>query len=60
MIGPADPRAFGVNRRSPPAVSAAAREITKLDARSPWLFSALAMADRRVLATTRADLRGTC
>ena len=60
MIGPAEPRAFGVNRLMVVAVRATAslpRSVSALDAL--LLFSALAMADFSVLATTRADLRGT-
>src|SRR6266849_4868653 len=50
-IGPAEPRAFGVNRLRIEAFWATASLMMS--------SSALAMADLRVLATRRAPLRGT-
>ena len=65
-IGPADPRALGVNRRNVDAVWASASLITSRSVFMPlYSFlcslrsSALAMADFSVLATNRAPLRGT-
>src|SRR5262245_45434496 len=65
-IGPAEPRALGVNRRIMEAVWATASLITR---RSVFMLrysclcdlrsSALAIADLSVLATIRAPLRGT-
>src|SRR5580658_5664418 len=59
MIGPAEPRALGVNRLMLVAVPATASLMRKLSGLSLLLFSALAMADFKVLETTRAPLRGT-
>src|SRR6266478_751432 len=65
-IGPAEPRALGVNRLRVEAVWATASLIMRrsvLIAAYSFLWvlrsSALAMADLRVLATKRAPLRGT-
>src|SRR6266542_2080475 len=58
-IGPAEPRALGVTRLIVVAVCARASLMRSTSGFSPLLFSALAMADFNVLATNRADLRGT-
>lgn len=58
-IGPAEPRALGVNRFMVAAVPATASLTISLSGFNPLLFSALAIADLSVLATSRADLRGT-
>ncbi len=57
MIGPAEPRALGVNRLMLVAVPATASLIVKLSGLSLLLFSALAMADFKVFETTRAPLQ---
>src|SRR5476651_236281 len=58
-IGPAEPRAFGVKRLSVVAVPATASFTRNDSGLSLLLFSALAMADFKVFATSRAPLRGT-
>src|SRR6185436_14963024 len=58
-IGPAEPRAFGVKRRNVVAVPATASRTRRFSGFAPLLFSALAMADIKVFATSLADLRGT-
>src|SRR5438477_9758530 len=58
-IGPAEPRALGVIRRRVVAVCATASLTRNTSGFRPLLFSALAMADFKVLATNRADLRDT-
>ena len=57
MIGPADPRAFGTHRFMLVAAPTTASFTRKLVGARLLLFSALAMADLRVLDTKRADLR---
>ena len=59
MIGPAEPRALGVNRLKLVAVPATASRTQRFSGLAPLLFSALAIADLSVLATSRADFRGT-
>ena len=59
IIGPAEPRALGVNRFRLVAVPATASLMRKFSPFAPLLFSAFAMADLKVLATQYADLRGT-
>src|ERR1035438_9423732 len=65
-IGPAEPRALGVNRRKVEAVWARASLTTRRSVLMPlysflcsFRSSALAIADFSVLATNRAPLRGT-
>src|SRR6266446_6770093 len=65
-MGPAAPRALGVNRRMVVAVWATASLMNRRSVCNPlysflWVLrsSALAMADLSVLATNRAPLRGT-
>ena len=58
-IGPAEPRALGMNRLmiiAEPVTASFTRNVSGLRL---LLFSALAMADLSVLATNRAPLRGT-
>jgi hypothetical protein len=58
-IGPAEPRALGVNRLIVVAAPATASFTRSLSAFTLLLFSALAMAESKVFATSRADLRET-
>lgn len=58
-IGPAEPRAFGVNLFMIEARPATASLTLSVSGFACRLFSALAMADFNVFATTLADLRVT-
>src|SRR5437867_4537890 len=58
-MGPAEPRAFGVNRFIVVAAPATASLMRNVSGFKWLLFSALARADLKVLATQKADLRGT-
>ena len=57
MIGPAEPRALGVDRFRLVAAPATASFTRKFSVLAPLLFSAFAIAERRVLFTHQADLR---
>ena len=58
-IGPIEPRAFGIIRFKVVAWPATAAFTTNASGFMLRLFSAFAIADFNVLATKRADLRGT-